>query len=137
MSKEEEPMQRLSRIALVTTSIVVLVATAFPAAAHHRPTAACSPSGDVCKSTTKVSGVRRLRIGLAAKFFSRYRLCVTAPDDTETCHTYRIRHMGPVFGSSIRWSTHFPRKGPGPYDVVWRFVGGGRIGRVLGFHVRA
>ena len=77
--------------------------------------------------------MRMLRISLFAKFFSRYTLCVTAPDKTTTCHDYRIHKTGVTFGSSIRWSTHFPRKGPGAYTVVWR-SGGMRVGHVLGFH---
>ena len=66
------------------------------ASAHHRPTTYCSPSGDVCQSTANVHGERKLRISLAARYFWRYRLCVTAPDDSETCRVFRIRKHGAV-----------------------------------------
>jgi hypothetical protein len=84
----------------------------------------------------KVDGVCRLRIGLAAKFFERHRLCVTGPEDEPTCHTYRIRDLGATFGSTIAWRKNFPFEGEGAYTVVWKFIGGGRIGRALGFHVK-
>jgi hypothetical protein len=129
----EALMRRI--VTAVTLVLVIGALSAGPAAADHLPLEACSPSGDVCKSVRKVDGVRRLRIGLAAKFFARYRLCVTGPDRATTCHRYRIRERGSSFGSSIAFRAHFPFAGPGAYRVVWRFIGGGRIGRALGFHV--
>jgi hypothetical protein len=125
---------------VVAALLAALVVTLAPAAAEarHRPTLYCSPSGDLCQSTRKVDGERRLRITLAARYFRRYELCVTAPDDTRACKEFRIRKHGPVFGSSIRWKRHFPRKGPGAYDVRWRSLPGRtRVGRVLGFHIPA
>ncbi len=119
---------------IVTLTVTgLLLAAPMSAQATHRATTYCSVTGDICQSTTRVHGVRMLRISLFAKFFSRYTLCVTAPDTTTTCHDYRIHKTGVTFGSSIRWSTHFPRKGPGAYTVVWR-SGGARVGHVLGFH---
>ncbi len=70
-------------IVIVVLAAGVLVAPTG-ASAHHRPTTYCSPTGDICQSTTNVHGERKLRIALAARYFSRYRLCVTAPDDSET-----------------------------------------------------
>jgi len=126
------------RSAAAAIMAVTLCATllSVPAAAHHRPLEACSPSGDVCKSVRRVDGERRLRIALAAEYFERFRLCVTGPADEPTCHTYRVRDLGPVFGASILWRSNFPFEGPGAYTVAWKFTGGGRIGRALGFHVR-
>jgi hypothetical protein len=124
---------------VVVSSLVVLAAALYPATAgaRHRPTLYCSPSGDLCQSTRKVDGERRLAITLAARYFRRYDLCVTAPDETRFCKTFRIRKHGPVFGSSIRWKRHFPRKGPGAYEVRWRSLPDRtRVGRELGFHIR-
>ena len=127
-------MKRLFSIAVMATLVVGLLAPA--AFGHHRPMVYCSPSGDVCQSTRKVDGVRVLRITLAAKYFSRYRLCVTDPDDVRTCEEFRIRRSGSVYGSSVRWKRHFPRSGPGAYDVRWQILPGrDRVGRLLGFHV--
>jgi hypothetical protein len=129
-------MRRIVTVSVVTLLVIGVVATF--ASAHHRPTAYCSPSGDVCQSTRKADGVRKLRITLAAKYFGRYRLCVIAPDDVRTCEEFRIRKSGEVYGSSVRWSRHFPRSGPGAYDVRWQTLPGrDRVGRLLGFHVPA
>jgi hypothetical protein len=122
-------MRRIVLLALT----VVLLALPLRAEAAHRPTTRCSPSGDICQSTTKVNGFRRLRISLAAKYFDRYRLCVRAPDGSWACRFFEIRAQGSTFGSSVRWGIHFPHKGPGPYSVKWS-TGGGRVGRILGFH---
>jgi hypothetical protein len=120
-------------IVTVMTSTLLLVALPMEAQAHHRPTTYCSSTGDICQSTTRVNGVRMLRITLFAKYFNRYTLCVTAPDTSVTCHPFKIHAQGPSFGSSILWKRHFPRKGPGPYTVVWK-TAGYRVGHILGFH---
>jgi hypothetical protein len=119
----------------VLASLAVLMSLPIPAGAHHRPNNHCSPSGDVCLSTRKVDGIRWLRIGLAARYFDRYTLCVRAPDGSRECHRFRITDQGATFGSSIRWGRHFPLKGAGAYAVSWS-TGGHRVGRILGFHRR-
>ncbi len=106
-----------------------------PAQAGHRSTAYCSESGDICQSTRKVDGVRKLRIATAAKYFGRYRLCVTAPDDSTACRKGRMRKDGSIYRGAMRWRERFSHKGPGAYVVKWKFVSGGKIGRTLGFHV--
>jgi hypothetical protein len=120
----------LAALSLVASLFVL----APPAAASHRPNSFCSESGDVCQSSDEVDGVRKLRITLAAKYFSRYKLCVVAPDDSRTCHSYQIEKRGTVFGDSVRWDTHFPEAGNGAYTVIWK-SSGTRIGRKLGFHI--
>ncbi len=122
----------------IVTSVLAAGVLVAPtgASAHHRPTTYCSPTGDICQSTTNVHGERKLRIVLAARYFSRYRLCVTAPDDGETCRVFRIRKHGAVFSSTIRWAAQFPPSGHGKYEVRWKSLpGGARVGRILGFHV--
>lgn len=121
------------RRTLVVLSMILLVVPVQWAAATHRPTAACSESGDVCTSARRVDGVRKLRIVLTSKFFDRYNLCVTAPDDSKTCKRFAIERSGSQFGDSVRWSRHFPDKGSGAYTVVWR-SGGEAVSARLGFH---
>lgn len=126
-----------AQIAALAVALVVLVGGAQPAAANHRPSTYCSVTGDLCQSATRANGVLAFRIGLAAQYFTRYRLCVVPPRGSTTCRTFRIRPQNGLFGSTVRWRRNFPDEGPGAYDVIWRSLqGGGRIGRVLGFHER-
>jgi hypothetical protein len=115
------------------TALAVLMMGA-PAQASHQPTSWCSKSGDVCASTKRVNGVVTLRITLAAKYFSTYDLCVTAPDSSQTCKTFTIHKSGSEYGDSEVWKKHFPNKGPGAYTVVWK-SGGQAVTRKLGFHI--
>jgi hypothetical protein len=119
----------------VIAAVLIATVGVVPAAhANHRPNSYCSESGDVCQSTQKEHGVRRLKIGLGAKYFSRYHLCVVAPDDSRKCIKRKITDQGASYGDSVNWATHFPGKGEGEYDVIWR-QGGSRLGKVLGFDI--
>ena len=123
----------MRKIVLAAVSAALVVGVVPPAHSGHRPSEYCSESGDVCQSTKRVDGVRKLTITLAAKYFNRYRLCVKAPDDSTTCKGFKIRDMGPVYGSSVRWRKHFPDAGAGAYTVTWK-NNGARVGARLGFH---
>jgi hypothetical protein len=126
------------QIVTAVVGLLILVVLVQPAAAGHRPSSYCSPTGDLCQDVTRVNGALTLRITLAAEYFSRYRLCVIGPGTSTTCRIFRIRNQSGVFGSSVRWRRNFPDEGRGAYDVVWRSLpGGSRIGRILGFHVSA
>jgi hypothetical protein len=126
---------RTTRMLLVTLAACSLVLAIQPVArAHHRPNAYCSPSGDICQSAREVNGVRKLQITLAARYFSRYQLCVVAPDDSRTCRTLEIERQGEFYGDSVRWAARFPDEDRGGYTVIWKFTSGDRIGRKLGFH---
>jgi hypothetical protein len=70
-------------IAAVAASLVALVPP--PAGAHHLPTSCCSESGDLCQSTRRLDGVRKLGVLLAAKYFRVFHLCVTDPDGYASC----------------------------------------------------
>lgn len=120
----------------VMVMVVVVGALGVVPHAHadHRPKSYCSESGDVCQSVKKRDGVRRLNIGLAAKYFSRYKLCVTAPDESSQCISRKITDQGASYGDSVNWERKFGDKGAGDYSVIWRH-GGDRLGRILGFHV--
>ena len=120
---------------VVTWVAAVLVVTLAPRVdAHHLPNGWCSETGDVCLGATRYKGERWLGIELEGRYFSRYRLCVRAPDDSVACKVFRIQDFSAFYGSGIRWHKHFPDKGEGAYVVTWRTVDGTRIGRRLGFH---
>jgi hypothetical protein len=123
----------MRKIVLTAVAAAMVAAVAPVAQADHRPQQYCSESGDVCQSTKKVDGVRKLTITLGGKYFDRYRLCVKAPDGATTCKGFKIRDMGPAYGSSVRWRKHFPDAGEGAYNVTWK-SGGARVGARLGFH---
>ena len=119
---------------IAALTIITALSLALPAAADHRPKTHCSESGDFCVSVRKVDGVRKLRIALAAKYFSRYTLCVTGPNGDRTCKDFRIEQRdNGTFGDSVRWRQHFPDEGAGAYTVIWKNDGGFRSDR-LGFH---
>lgn len=122
-------------VALGTVGTLLLGAVA-PAEAKHRPQNYCSESSDdLCLSTRRVDGVRRLRITLSIKYFRMFKLCVNPPADAPpACERFRIRKLKDGFGRSVRWRKHFPDFGTGAYTVTWRRAGG-RMGRRLGFHV--
>lgn len=123
----------MRRIVLAAVAAALVAGMAPAAQAGHRPQEYCSESGDVCQSTKKVDGVRRLTITLGGKYFSRYKLCVKAPDGALTCKKFKIKDQGAAYGSSIRWRKHFPDAGEGAYTVTWKNRGT-RIGARLGFH---
>lgn len=124
-------MRRVVLIAIVLSATSAFVPNAN---ADHKPKSFCSESGDVCQSVKKRNGQRRLTIGLGAKYFNRYRLCVQAPDGSKECIQRRITDQGAQYGDSVNWSNHFSDEGAGDYKVIWR-QSGDRLGAVLGFHV--
>lgn len=121
----------------VVAVLILAAAWAVPSAASadHRPLTLCSPSGDVCRSVARIDGVRVFRITLAAGYFTEYRLCVAGPEAT-TCRRFSMHEAeGGTFASSVRWSEHFEKQGPGAYTVAWRSLpGNARVGAALGFH---
>jgi hypothetical protein len=85
----------------------------------------CSPSGDVCFGLI-AGGAPPIRLGLtlAARFFSRYRLCVRAPGGAVDCRRFRVHRAGAgTFQSRVRWRRRFPDRGPGVYRVRWLHAG--------------
>ena len=118
-------------IALAATGALALGIA--PASASHAPNAYCSESGDVCTSTKKEDGVRKLSISLAAEYFQHYTLCVTGPEGDRSCKRFAISDQGGAYGDSVNWARQFPDQGPGAYTVVWK-SGGSRISKRLGFH---
>jgi hypothetical protein len=122
----------LRRCAAATLLILVwIVPTAL---ASHKPTDYCSPSGDICLSTKKVDGVRKLRFSEVQRYYSSFTLCVKAPDGTRECHDFDVRRSDSSFGKSVVWRDHYDARGPGAYTVVWK-SDGSVIGRKMGFHI--
>ena len=119
------------RLGLAAALILVL---APPAPASHRPSSFCSESGDICVRTTNVDGVRKFKLGMAAKYFDHYTLCVNGPEGKNECKAFVVvKRHNRTFGDSVRWSRHFPNEGAGAYTVTWE-ADGYQPPR-LGFHV--
>ena len=111
----------ICRITLVW--LLVLAAPSVVAAAAEARSTYCSPSGDLCYGALKRGGRVYLQIDLAARYFSKYSLCVTPPRGRGECNSFRIRKRGALYGSTVRWSLHFPNRGRGTYRARWRLEG--------------
>ena len=122
------------KLIVVTMALVAVAVSAAPSQAEHRRDSFCSESGDFCLYAFKKDGVQKFEIRLAAKYFSRYKLCVWAPDDSRTCRRFRIKDRGRVYGDVVAWRSFFPHEGEGAYDVRWK-TSSGPLGPRLGFHV--
>jgi hypothetical protein len=119
------------RTSLLAT-VVLLAVTAAPAAAR---TTYCSPSGDLCYRAQDKGAATKLRITLMAHYFTRYRLCVTAPGGVRDCRRFRVhRAAHGLYDSTVRWASHFPARGPGRYRASWR-SGGAALGPSVRFAV--
>jgi hypothetical protein len=122
-------MLRLRTLCVLALALAALAAAPGTASAAS---AYCSTSGDVCYSARSAPPVK-LRLGLAAKYFDSFRLCVTAPGGTRDCRRFAVRLMANgIYGRSVRWSRHFPNRGHGSYRVRW-FAGGNAIGPPVTF----
>src|SRR4051794_41327642 len=112
------------RIPILIAVAALAAALAVPAAnaKQQREIAShCSTSGDVCTAVTVESGVLFLRMSLAAKYFSKYGLCVKGPK-SKVCKTFAVRapsKAGDTYYSKVAWRTNFPYQGPGTYRVTW------------------
>ena len=121
----------------VTVVFVVMTALVLPAPAAAR-SSFCT-QGDTCIAVSRRDGVIRLAIGTSPLAGRRYRLCVTAPDRSRTCKRFRLvaNDGGEIAGSSVRWSRHFPRKGPGKYFARWALGDGTDFLPALDFRLRS
>jgi hypothetical protein len=94
----------------------------------------CSPTGDFCTSTQRISGAVYLRLSTFS-FSGPVKVCVTEPGGIRQCRTFRLRRRGSVWQLSLRWRTYFSPAGPGRYRVAF-FLGRTRLGPVLDFRKR-
>jgi hypothetical protein len=94
----------------------------------------CSPSGDFCTSTQRVTGAVYLRLSTFS-FSGPVKVCVTDPNGNRQCRTFRLRRRGSVWQLSLRWRSNFTPGGPGRYRAAF-FLGRTRLGPVLDFRLR-
>ena len=112
----------LRRSAAVLLAIAALAGVA--AASAQARTRFCSTSGDLCFGAFGHGAKVQLRLTLIAHFFTRYRLCVTAPDGTRSCRQERLHRVAHGLSDSrVRWARRFPDHGPGVYHAHWRHAG--------------
>src|SRR4051812_8435454 len=119
-------MKRILIPVVTAASLVALI----PATASAKSTY-CSKSGDVCYQA-KGSPIK-LRITTAAKYFSKYRLCITNPHGVRECHRFRVhRTKSGQYNSTISWPKHFEYGGKGAYKARW-YAGGKALGAAGAF----
>ena len=101
----------------------------------------CSRSGDVCYGIFKRSGKLSLEITTAAKYFSRYTLCVrrlpprSTPTYAQRCGSFPVfRQAGSTWGSRVNYARQFPLKFAGSYRATWR-LSGAALGPALRFRL--
>jgi hypothetical protein len=79
----------------------------------------CSHFGEACWSI-KRSGSRIVLRVATFRPIARYRVCVTAPNNSRACRTYPLRRdTGRLRTSRIDWSKQFPDRGHGKYTATW------------------
>jgi hypothetical protein len=128
----------MTRFALVALLLAVLAPAAVGATQpipRKRVAAYCSPSGDLCYGIFRKGADVELQITTAARYFTRYRLCVRPPTGAQTCRNVPIRMMGEQQGSVVKWNKNFPNKGRGTYRVTWS-QRGTKLGPLLRFTQR-
>jgi hypothetical protein len=120
------------RLALLATSAAALVLLGGASAGEQaRAPSYCSRSGDVCYWIVEARAVHNLRLTLAAKYFSRYRICVKPQRRAATCKSFPVKRSGAQWGGKVSWERNFPQT-PGRYRVTWR-LGADRLGPPLRF----
>jgi hypothetical protein len=134
-------MRRLFALWLLGGFVVAasVFVTGAPAAKPKTITAYCSSSGDVCYGVFKIDGAAVLQITTAARYFSRYTLCVDPSSGGAAgkvrCGSFPLfRRGGSVWGSSVKYARQFPRVGPGIYRVTWKSAGRA-LGPTLSFRL--
>ena len=128
-------MVRITLLVALTAGL----AFASPALSADRARIAsyCSESGDVCYGVFKDrSGVIRFRLTTAAKYFSRYRVCVRPRAKAARCKSFPVKKVGANWGGTVIWQRNFPMRGTRKYQVGWK-LGTQSIGPWLTFTVPA
>ena len=122
------------RLALLAALSLALVGGAS-AAEEVRLPSYCSPSGDVCYGIHKAGAAHNFKLTLAAKYFSRYRICVKPLGRAATCKSFPVKKTGAQWGGTVRWQRNFVHA-PDRYRVTWR-QGTSRLGPPLNFTLPA
>jgi hypothetical protein len=123
-------MRLLALLAATSAPALVLLGAAS-AAQPVRVPSHCSKSGDVCYWIVEAGTGHNLRLTLAAKSFSRYRICVKPQRRAATCKSFPVKKSGAQWGGKVSWERNFPHE-PGRYLVTWR-QGTKRLGPPLKF----
>ena len=128
----------MSRIILLLALIAGLAVAPLASSANQgRIASHCSASGDVCYGIFKGNlGAIRLQLTTAAKYFSRYRICVRPLGQTATCKSFPVKKVGANWGGKVSWQKNFPKAGPRRYRVTWS-QHGRRLGPSLSFTLPA
>jgi hypothetical protein len=121
---------RLALLAAIPAVALTLLGGAS-AAKPVRVPSYCSKSGDVCYWIVEAGASHNLRLTLAAKYFSRYRICVRPQRRAATCKSFPVKKAGAQWGGIVNWQRNFPYE-PGRYQVTWR-RGLKRLGPPLNF----
>jgi hypothetical protein len=116
---------------VLLAAISLALAGGASAAQQARLPSYCSPSGDVCYGIQKAGAGYNFRLTLAAKYFSRYRICVRRLGQARTCKSFPVKKTGAQWGGRVSWAKNF-RHTPGKYRVTW-WQGTNRIGPPLNF----
>lgn len=124
------------RISLLAVLAAALVAGGTASSADQiRIASYCSTSGDVCygifRSPTEIY---RFELTTAARYFSRYQVCVKPSVAAATCKSFPVRKRGANYGGVVIWNRNYPNKGPVRYKVTWK-QSGRRLGPSLSFRV--
>lgn len=107
------------RLRLAALPLLVLLVLAASPGAASAASQWCSESGDTCTSTYKKRGVRYVEKRYAARYLERDRLCVRSPGGRRDCAEGTLRRRaGGIYAVRLRWSRHFPHRGPGTYTVI-------------------
>ena len=118
----------MNRTLILLAAVAALAA--LPATASAK-SSYCSKSGDVCYQA-KGSPIK-LRITTAAKYFSRYRLCITNPHGARECHRFRMHAADAgTFASTVSWPKHYEYGGTGTYHARW-YAHGSALGPAVSF----
>jgi len=91
----------------------------------------CLPGGATCASIKRDGDEAILRLGTYEpggdfaptrlwEVAGRYDICVRAPDGSRACKRFKaFVEEGGLTALRVRWSRHFPDRGPGVYRVRW------------------
>jgi hypothetical protein len=125
------------RPALVAAVAAALIAALpSPASTQTRVKSYCSTTGDLCYGIFRTGSTYSFRLTLAAKYFSRYRICVRPGGQQATCKSFPVKKTGASWGGTVIWQRNYPVRGPRGYRVTWR-QGARRLGPSLTFFLPA
>jgi len=111
---------RRCEIAIVLSFVVTGISLAGGAGAATKPVDTyCSTTGDLCFGVVRKSGAIYLDITTAARYFTRYNLCVKPPVGAATCRNFPVRSKDRFYESSVLWHRNYPNRGAGLYRVTW------------------